>query len=49
MWVFAIIGLFGMVATFILRTYNRDVDYYVPAAQVARIEKERYALTRKAA
>jgi cytochrome o ubiquinol oxidase subunit 1 len=49
MWAFAIIGLFGMVATFILRTYNRDIDYYVPAAQVARIESERYALTGRAA
>ena len=36
-----------MVATFIARTYDRDVDYYVPAAQVARMEAERYALASK--
>jgi cytochrome o ubiquinol oxidase subunit I len=49
MWAVAIAGFIGMVATFIARTYDRDVDYYVPAAQVARIESERYALARKAA
>jgi cytochrome o ubiquinol oxidase subunit 1 len=38
-----------MIGSFIVRTYDRDVDYWVPAAQVARIEKERYALARKAA
>ena len=49
MWLFAIVGLVGMIATFIARTYNRDVDYYVPAAEVERIESERYAQMRKAA
>jgi cytochrome o ubiquinol oxidase subunit 1 len=49
MWAVAIAGFVGMVATFIARTYDRDVDYYVPAAQVARMEAERYALARKAA
>ncbi|MBN3759768.1 cytochrome o ubiquinol oxidase subunit I [Burkholderia sp. Ac-20365] len=43
MWVFAVVGLIGMVATFIARSYDQDVDYYVPAAEVARIENERYA------
>ncbi|TWB35317.1 hypothetical protein [Nitrospirillum viridazoti] len=37
-WDLALFGLAGMVATFIQRTYDRDVDYYVPAAEVARIE-----------
>ncbi len=43
MWLFAAIGLVGMIATFITRSYDQDVDYYVPAAEVARIENERYA------
>jgi cytochrome o ubiquinol oxidase subunit I len=42
MWVFAAIGLAGMILTFILRTYNDDVDYWVPAAEVARIERARF-------
>jgi cytochrome o ubiquinol oxidase subunit I len=33
-----------MIVTFISRTYDRNVDYYVPAAEVRRIENERYAL-----
>jgi cytochrome o ubiquinol oxidase subunit 1 len=37
-----------MVGTFIARSYDRDVDYYVPAAEVARIENERQALQAKA-
>ncbi|WP_225031482.1 cytochrome o ubiquinol oxidase subunit I [Paraburkholderia sp. XV] len=42
MWVFAIVGLIGMIATFIARSYDQDVDYYVPAAEVERIENARY-------
>jgi cytochrome o ubiquinol oxidase subunit 1 len=49
MWIFAIAALLGAVATFILRSYDRDVDYYVPAAQVARIENLRYAQLAEAA
>jgi cytochrome o ubiquinol oxidase subunit 1 len=48
MWAVAIIGLAGMIATFVARTYDRNTDYYVPAAEVARIENERYALLSKA-
>ena len=40
MWVLAIIGLVGMIATFIYRTFDKDVDYWVPAAEVERIENE---------
>jgi cytochrome o ubiquinol oxidase subunit 1 len=47
MWAVAALGLAGMICTFIVRTYDRDVDYYVPAAEVARIETERFALLRK--
>jgi cytochrome o ubiquinol oxidase subunit 1 len=49
MWVFAVIGLIGMIATFIARTYDQDVDYYVPAAEVARIENERFEKLAEAA
>ena len=38
-----------MIGTFIGRTYNRNVDYYVPAAEVERIENQRFALMRKVA
>lgn len=40
-WPLAIFGLLGMIGGFIARTYDRDVDYYVPAAEVERIERER--------
>jgi cytochrome o ubiquinol oxidase subunit I len=49
MWLFAAAGLLGMIGTFVARTYSRDLDYYVPAATVARMEAERYALLEKAA
>ena len=49
MWVLAAIGLVGAVVTFLARTYDQDVDYYVPAAEVARIEKARYAQLKEAA
>jgi cytochrome o ubiquinol oxidase subunit 1 len=49
MWLVAAAGLVGAIATFIVRAYNRDVDYYVPAAEVARIENLRYAQLAKAA
>jgi cytochrome o ubiquinol oxidase subunit 1 len=38
-----------IIAAFIARTYDQDVDYYVPAAEVARIESERYAQLKEAA
>jgi len=39
-WWLAIIGFVGMIATFIYRTFDQDVDYWVPAAEVERIENE---------
>ncbi|UYG06572.1 cytochrome o ubiquinol oxidase subunit I [Halomonas sp. M4R1S46] len=38
-WLVAVGGL-GVFATFIARVFNEDVDYYVPAAEVERIERE---------
>jgi cytochrome o ubiquinol oxidase subunit 1 len=49
MWLVAAAALVGAIATFILRSYDRDVDYYVPAAEVARIENLRHAQFAKAA
>jgi cytochrome o ubiquinol oxidase subunit 1 len=49
MWAVAAGSLIGVIVTFILRSYDRDVDYYVPAAEVARIENQRYAQLREAA
>jgi cytochrome o ubiquinol oxidase subunit I len=42
MWLIAAAGLIGMIATFIARTYDQDVDYWVPAAEVERIENARF-------
>ncbi|KAG0759389.1 hypothetical protein G6F22_019389 [Rhizopus arrhizus] len=39
-WWLAIVGFVGMIATFIYRTFDQDVDYWVPAAEVERIENE---------
>ena len=40
-WWLAILGLVGMVGAFVVRSYDRDVDYYVPGAEVEKIERER--------
>ncbi|AHJ63083.1 Cytochrome c oxidase polypeptide I [Granulibacter bethesdensis] len=37
-WWMAILGVIGGMLTLIIRTCNDDIDYYVPAADVARIE-----------
>jgi cytochrome o ubiquinol oxidase subunit 1 len=34
MWLVAGVSLAGAIGTFIVRSYNRNVDYYVPAAEV---------------
>ncbi|GJG94681.1 cytochrome o ubiquinol oxidase subunit I [Cupriavidus pauculus] len=41
-WWMAGFGLAAMIFTFIARAYDRDVDYYVPAAEVERIERARF-------
>jgi cytochrome o ubiquinol oxidase subunit 1 len=40
-WWLAAVGLVGMVAIFIVRSNDDDIDYYVPAEEVARIENAR--------
>ncbi len=47
MWPFVVLGLLGMIGTFIVRSYDPDVDYYVPAAEVERIENARFAQLRR--
>jgi cytochrome o ubiquinol oxidase subunit 1 len=47
MWAVAALGLIGAITTFVVRSYNRDIDYYVPAAEVERIENERFAQLKK--
>ncbi|MCL1497795.1 cytochrome o ubiquinol oxidase subunit I [Xanthomonas nasturtii] len=43
-WWLAIIGLVGMIGSFIVRTFDDDIDYWVPADEVERIENARFAL-----
>jgi len=42
-WWLAVVGLVGMIGSFIARTFDNDIDYYVPAAEVERIENARFA------
>ncbi|MFT9143670.1 MAG: cytochrome o ubiquinol oxidase subunit I [Acetobacter orientalis] len=39
-WWLAAIGLIGVIGTVIARSANKDIDYYIPADEVARIENE---------
>ncbi|WAW85909.1 cytochrome o ubiquinol oxidase subunit I [Xanthomonas citri pv. malvacearum] len=43
-WWLAIIGLVGMIGSFIARTFDDDIDYWVPVDEVERIENARFAL-----
>jgi cytochrome o ubiquinol oxidase subunit 1 len=40
-WWMVAAGLFGFIVTLWVRASNDDVDYYVPAAEVAKIEQAR--------
>ena len=48
-WWLAIVGFVGMIGSFIVRAYDRDVDYWVPAAEVERIENAHFEKMQKAA
>ena len=39
-WWLVIVSGIAIFATFMARIFNNDVDYYVPAAEVERIERE---------
>lgn len=43
-WWLVVVTLVATIVTFIRASFNTDIDYYVPAAEVERIENERYAL-----
>lgn len=43
-WWLAIAALAGTIIGLIRASFNQNVDYYVPAAEVERIENERFAL-----
>ncbi len=47
-WWLAAIGFIGMVATYILHTFNDDVDYYVPVDVIERTEQQHLDNLRKA-
>lgn len=42
MWVPAAIGLIGAISTVILRTFNKDIDYYIDADTVKKTEFAHY-------
>ena len=41
-WWLAVASFVGMIAAFIVRSFDDDVDYYVPIPEVERIENERH-------
>jgi cytochrome o ubiquinol oxidase subunit 1 len=41
-WWMALVGFVGMIAAFVIRSFDEDVDYYVPIPEVERIENARY-------
>ncbi|MGM3174987.1 cytochrome o ubiquinol oxidase subunit I [Dickeya lacustris] len=47
-WWLAIIGFVGMVATWIIHSFNQDVDYYVPVKDVENIENQNFEKLSKA-
>ncbi|MGH8816543.1 MAG: cytochrome o ubiquinol oxidase subunit I, partial [Achromobacter pestifer] len=49
MWAVAAGSLIAIVVTFVVRSYDRDVDFYIPAAEVERIENARYDRLQEAA
>ncbi|NKI74985.1 cytochrome o ubiquinol oxidase subunit I [Dickeya sp. CFBP 2040] len=47
-WWLAIIGFVGMIATWIVHSFNQDVDYYVPVNEVEHIEHQNFDKLSKA-
>ncbi|WP_163649193.1 cytochrome o ubiquinol oxidase subunit I [Modicisalibacter sp. 'Wilcox'] len=41
-WWLAALSAAGMFVTFLMRIFNDDIDYHVPAAEVERIEREHH-------
>ncbi len=49
MWVIAGVTLAGAIISFIKRSYDRNVDYFIAAADVEAMENKRFEQLRKAA
>ena len=47
-WWLAIVGFAGMIVTWIAKSFDEDVDYYVPVAEVEKIENAHYEQLSKA-
>ena len=47
-WWLAIVGFAGMIVTWIVKSFDEDVDYYVPVAEVEKIENAHYEQLSKA-
>ncbi len=47
-WWLAIVGLVGIIATYIRHTFNDDVDYYVPVEVVEKTEAKHYQALQQA-
>ncbi|WP_074013266.1 cytochrome o ubiquinol oxidase subunit I [Candidatus Sodalis sp. SoCistrobi] len=41
-WWLAVVGFAGMIVTWIVHSFNEDVDYYVPVEEVERIENRHF-------
>ena len=47
-WWMAIASFIGIVATWIIKSFDEDVDYYVPVAEVEKLEKQHFDEINKA-
>ncbi|WP_265693454.1 cytochrome o ubiquinol oxidase subunit I [Providencia rustigianii] len=47
-WWLAIVGFGGMIVTWIVKSFDEDVDYYVPVAEIEQIENKHFEELRKA-
>ncbi|SKZ98522.1 Ubiquinol oxidase subunit 1 [Mycobacteroides abscessus subsp. abscessus] len=46
-WWLVFVTFIAAIISFIVSSFTKKVDYYVPAAEVERIENERYAILEK--
>ncbi|MFP1825891.1 cytochrome o ubiquinol oxidase subunit I [Lonsdalea quercina] len=47
-WWLAAVGFVGMIATWVVHSFNQDVDYYVPVEEIERIENANFEKLSKA-
>ena len=41
-WWLAIVGFAGMIITWIVKSFDEDVDYYVPVAEIEKLENQHF-------